>query len=147
MDLKFMKMALDEAKKAYFLGEVPVGCVIVKDGNVIAKAFNKKETLKSVTKHAEIIAVEKASRKLNNWRLSDCDLYVTLEPCPMCASCIKQARISNVYFGLSSKDKVSSDIVKSIFYNNYSNPPVNYSCGYLYFEISELVDNFFKLKR
>ncbi len=102
MEEKFMRIAINEAKKALILGEVPVGAVIVKNGKIISKAYNKKEKLNSVTKHAEIIAVEKASKKINNWRLDGCDIYITLEPCPMCASAIKQARISNIYFGLSN---------------------------------------------
>ena len=81
-------MAINEARKAYKMGEVPVGAVIVKDDVVIAKAYNKKEKYGCVTGHAEILAVEKASKKLNNWRLNGCDIYITLEPCPMCASAI-----------------------------------------------------------
>ena len=99
MQKKFMKAALKEAKKAYEKLEVPVGCVIVKDGKIIARAHNLKESKTDTTKHAEILAIQKASRKLQSWRLIDCDLYVTLEPCAMCAGAIIQSRIKNVYYG------------------------------------------------
>ena len=96
---KFMKEALKEAKKAYEKLEVPVGAVIVKDGKIIARGHNLKETKKDTTRHAEIIAIEKASKKLGAWRLLDCEMYVTLEPCPMCAGAIINSRISKIYIG------------------------------------------------
>ena len=98
-----MKIALKEAKKAYDKLEVPVGAVIVKDGKIIAKAHNQKETKFDTTKHAEILAIQKASKKLNSWRLIDCEMYVTLEPCPMCAGAIIQSRIKKVYFGVQDE--------------------------------------------
>ena len=96
---KFMKEAIKEAKKASEKMEVPVGCVIVKAGKIIARAHNQKETKIDTTKHAEIIAIQKASKKLKSWRLLDCEMYVTLEPCSMCAGAIIQARIKKVYIG------------------------------------------------
>ena len=99
MDNKFMKEALKEAQKAYDKLEVPVGCVIVKDGKIIARAHNQKETKLDTTKHAEILAIQKASKKLESWRLLDCEMYVTLEPCPMCAGAIINSRIKKVYIG------------------------------------------------
>ncbi len=96
---KFMKEAIKEAKKAADKLEVPVGCVIVKDGKVIARAHNQKETKTDTTKHAEIIAIQKASKKLESWRLLDCEMYVTLEPCSMCAGAMIQSRIKKVYIG------------------------------------------------
>lgn len=96
---KYMKEALKEAKKAYNKLEIPVGAVIVKDGKIIARGHNIKEEKKDTTKHAEIIAIQKASKKLNNWRLNDCEMYVTLEPCSMCAGAIIQSRIKKVYIG------------------------------------------------
>ena len=99
MEEKFMKEALKEAKKAYEKEEVPVGAVIVKDGKIIARAHNLKETKKDTTRHAEIIAIQKASKKLNAWRLEDCEMYVTLEPCSMCAGALIQSRIKKVYIG------------------------------------------------
>ena len=95
----FMEEALKEAKKAYKKEEVPVGAVIVKDGLIIAKAHNLKETKKNAIAHAEILAINKACKKLNNWRLENCIMYITLEPCSMCASAISQTRIDKVIVG------------------------------------------------
>lgn len=147
MEEKYMHLAIKEAEKAFEMGEVPIGAVIVLRGKVIAKAYNQKEKMKSAIKHAEIIAVEKASKKLNNWRLNDCELYVTLEPCPMCASAIKQARIKQVYYGLSNRDKNNKHIINHIFNKDISNPSVSVSCGYFSFEIEQLMNRFFKEKR
>ena len=97
MQEKFMKEALKEAKKAYKKLEIPVGAVIVKDGKIIARGHNLKETKEDTTKHAEIIAIQKASKKLSAWRLIDCEMYVTLEPCAMCAGAIINSRIKKVY--------------------------------------------------
>ena len=94
-----MKAALKEAMKAYKIGEVPVGCVIVKDDKIIARGYNKREINQSVIDHAEIVAIRKASKKIGSWRLEECDIYVTLEPCPMCAGAIIQSRIKNLFFG------------------------------------------------
>ncbi len=96
---KFMQEAIKEAKKAKEKLEVPVGCVIVKDGKIIAKAHNLKESKNDTTKHAEILAIQKASKKLKAWRLVDCEMYITLEPCPMCAGAIIQSRIKKIYIG------------------------------------------------
>ena len=93
----FMSRAIELAKQA--VGEIAVGAVVVKDGKIIAEASNQKEALNDVTAHAEILAIRQASQNLGNWRLEDCDLYVTLEPCPMCAWAIINSRIKNVYFG------------------------------------------------
>ena len=98
-DSEFMKFALDEAKKAEQLGEVPVGAVVVCNGEVISRAHNLRETNRMVTAHAELLAVEEACRKLGTRRLSDCTLYVTLEPCPMCAGALVSARIGRIVFG------------------------------------------------
>ena len=95
---KYMALALKEAEKAFKKNEVPVGCVIVKDDKVIARAHNLRQTKKSVLGHAEILAIEKASKKLNSWILEDCTIYVTLEPCPMCAGTILQSRIKKLVF-------------------------------------------------
>ena len=94
-----LSLALEEAEKAREKGEVPVGAVIVKDGEIIARAHNLKETLKDPTAHAEILAIREACNKLNNWRLHGCEMYVTLEPCPMCAGAILQSRLSKIYIG------------------------------------------------
>ena len=161
MESKYMKMAINEARKAYKMGEVPVGAVIVKDDVVIAKAYNKKEKNGCVTGHAEILAVEKASKKLNNWRLNGCDIYITLEPCPMCASAIKQSRINNVYYGLSnsdknncelinaifSKDKINCELINAIFSKDKINSSCNVYCGYFSSEIEYLMKKFFETRR
>ena len=100
MEEKYMKEALKEAKKAYKKLEIPVGAIIVKNGEIIARAHNIKEEKKDTTKHAEIIAIQKASKKLDSWRLTDCEMYVTLEPCAMCAGALIQSRIKKVYIGV-----------------------------------------------
>ena len=132
---KYMKIALEEARKSFEEDEVPVGAVIVKDDKVIAKAHNLKEKRKSPIAHAEILAIEKACKKLDNWRLDRCEIFVTLEPCEMCKSAIEQARISKVYIGtLDDKKKMA-------------NPDVCIEDGILREECSELLKNFFKRKR
>ena len=114
MKEKFMNEALKEAKKAYNKLEVPIGAVIVKDGKIIAKAHNQKEDKKDTTMHAEIIAIKKASRKINNWRLNDCELYVTLEPCPMCAGAIVNSRFKKIYIGTMDEKNGACGSVSNI---------------------------------
>ncbi|MDR1905676.1 MAG: nucleoside deaminase, partial [Clostridiales bacterium] len=97
----YMKKALSLAKKAYALGEVPVGAVIVKDGKIISSAYNTIEKNGSILCHAELNAIKKAEKKVGGWRLNDCDIYVTLEPCPMCAGAIVNSRIRKVFYGAS----------------------------------------------
>ncbi|MCI8346372.1 MAG: nucleoside deaminase [Bacilli bacterium] len=112
MNHKYMDMAIKESLRAYKKNEVPVGCVIIKNGKIIAKTHNLKEKKKSVTAHAELLAINKASKKLNNWRLNDCEMYVTLQPCPMCSSAIKQSRIRRVYYALTnSSNSISKKIL------------------------------------
>ena len=96
---KYMKEALKQAKKAYLLGEVPIGCVIVYEGKIIGRGYNRRNTDKNTLSHAEITAIRKASKKMGDWRLEGCTLYVTLEPCQMCAGAIIQARITEVVIG------------------------------------------------
>ena len=121
MKERYMKLALVEAKKAFEIGEVPVGAVIVKDDIVLAKSYNKKEKEQTATSHAEINAINKASKKISNWRLNDCEIYVTLEPCPMCASAIKQSRIKKIYYGVSILDSNTKKIVEEILSKNDNN--------------------------
>ena len=123
-DYEYMLLALEEAKKAYDEGEVPVGAVIVKDDNVIAKAYNKKEKNKCSLDHAELSAIKLACGKLDNWRLIGTTIYVTLEPCPMCASAIKQSRINRVVYLLDNNDINTSKIVNEIFSLHDANIPV-----------------------
>lgn len=99
LEEQYMVEALKEAHKAYDKGEIPIGCVIVKDGKIISRAHNLKEKHKDSTSHAELLAIRKASKKLKRWRLTDCDIYVTLEPCSMCAGAIIQSRIRKLVFG------------------------------------------------
>jgi tRNA(adenine34) deaminase len=142
----FIKEAIKEAYKALKLNEVPVGAVIVKDNKIISRAFNLKEKLKDPTAHAEILAIKKACKVLNNWRLSGCSLYVTLEPCPMCASAIAQARISNLYIGTFDPTAGACGSVINIIENPYLNYKVNVNWIYSS-ECSRILTEFFKTKR
>lgn len=116
-----LSLALEEAEKAREKGEVPVGAVIVKDGEIIARAHNLKETLKDPTAHAEIIAIREACNKLNNWRLHGCEMYVTLEPCPMCAGAILQSRLSKIYIGTFDDTTGAAGSVVNILQNHNLN--------------------------
>lgn len=147
MNIKYMKLAYKEALKALKDDEVPVGAVIVKDGKVIAKAYNMKESKHCGVYHAEILAIMKACKKISNWRLENCDIYITLAPCPMCASAIKQSRISNVYCGLSNSDSSTMNITKKIFENNDINSSVNFYTDLFSDEISVLLKEFFVNRR
>ena len=140
---KFMKEALKEAKKAYSKLEVPVGAVIVKDGKIIARGYNQKEKKKDTVEHAEIIAIKKASKKLNAWRLTDCEMYVTLEPCPMCAGAIINARIPRLVYGASDPKAGSCGSVVNLFELPYNHKPelVN---GVLQEECSQILKEFFQ---
>ena len=101
---EYMNIAINEAKKALGKGEIPVGAIIVKNKKIISRAHNTRENMQNVLAHAEISAIDKACKALGNWRLDGCDLYVTLEPCPMCCGAILQSRIKNVYFGAYSTE-------------------------------------------
>ena len=141
---KFMKIALKEAKKAYDKLEVPVGAVIVKDGNVIARAHNLKETKFDTTKHAEILAIQKASKKLNSWRLIDCEMYVTLEPCSMCAGALINSRIKKVYIGASDEKTGAVGSVFNLLEDYTFNHKVEFEKGILKDECEEILKKFFK---
>lgn len=143
---KYMKMAIQEAKKAYVQDEVPIGAIIVKNDEIIAYGHNMKEKEQLVTSHAELIAIQKANNKLSNWRLDGCDMYITLEPCPMCASAIQQARINTVYYGTSCSDEITSSIVQKIFENVDRNRAVM-SVDCKNSECRELLQTYFKKKR
>lgn len=146
MDKKeeFMKEALKEAKKAYRKLEVPVGAVIVKNGEIIAKAHNQKETKFDTTKHAEILAIQKASKKLNSWRLLDCDMYVTLEPCSMCAGAMIQARVRKVYIGAADEKTGAVGSVLNLLTDYKFNHQVLFEKGILENECKDLLQNFFQ---
>lgn len=109
---KYMKLALKEANKAYKKGEIPVGAVIVKNGKIISKAHNMKEKKYISTYHAEILAINKACKKLKNWRLNDCELYVTVEPCMMCCGAILQSRLSTIIYGTKNDNFGYSHILE-----------------------------------
>lgn len=135
-----MKEALKEAQKAYDKLEIPVGAVIVKNGRIISRAHNLKETKQTATAHAEILAIQKANKKLNNWRLVDCDIYVTLEPCDMCMGAILSSRIKNIYIGtLDPKKKEKIDINK--YKEEYD---TNIEYGIMQEKSEEILKNFFK---
>lgn len=104
MEKQYMQFALKEAKKAYKHNEVPVGAVIIQNGKIISKAYNKKEKTKNAIKHAEILAISQACKKLKRWRLDDCDLYVTMEPCMMCCGAIEQSRIKKIVYGIKNEN-------------------------------------------
>ena len=146
MNNRFMNEALNEARKAYKINEVPVGAVIVKDNVVIAKAHNLKKNSNNVLNHAEILAIMKASKIKGDWRLCDCDLYVTLEPCPMCAGAIAQSRIRNIYIGSNSNIMCNRRIIRNILQNNEYNHRVNiiYTKNK---ECSSILSDFFVNKR
>ena len=141
---KYMKEALKEAKKAYNKLEIPVGAVIVKDGKIIARAHNEKEKKHDTTKHAEILAIQKASKKLEAWRLSDCEMYVTLEPCPMCAGAIIQARIKKVYIGANDEKTGACGSVLNLFEDYKFNHKVDLEKGILNKECQKILKDFFK---
>lgn len=144
---KWMKEAIKQAKKAAQKDEVPIGCVIVKDDQIIARAYNKREMKQCSTAHAEILAIEKACKKLGSWRLEDCDLYVTLEPCPMCSGAIIQSRIQNVIFG--AYDPKGGCMGSNMNINDVRgfNHYPDIEGGILQDECSRLLKDFFKAKR
>lgn len=144
MEEKFMKEALKEAKKAYNKLEVPVGAVIVKDGQIIARAHNLKESKKDTTKHAEILAIQKASKKLDSWRLLDCEMYVTLEPCTMCAGAIIQARVGKLYIGTMDYKTGACGSVLNVLEDYPFNHKVEYETGILKDECENILQQFFK---
>ena len=140
---RFMLEALKEAKKAYDKKEVPVGCVIVYNNKIIARAHNKKVESNLPTAHAEIIAINKASKKLGDWRLTECSMYVTLEPCPMCAGGLILSRVSNLYFGASDLKSGSVNSIINLLDYPY-NHKVKYQGNILEQKCSKLLKNFFK---
>ena len=141
-DIIFMKKALDEARLAFEKGEVPIGAVIVKDGVVIASAHNLRETEHSATAHAELLAIQKACEVLGGWRLSGCELYVTLEPCPMCAGAIINSRIDRVVFGSKDEKAGACGSVMNLFAADFNHRP-KLTVGVLEEECSSILKEFF----
>lgn len=140
---KYMRLALKEAKKAYRKNEIPIGAVIVKDDKVIAKGHNLREKTNLATGHAEIIAIRKANKKLKSWRLDSCTLYVTIEPCPMCAGAIIQSRIKQLVYGAADIKSGSHTSVVNLFELPY-NHKVIVEKGILENECSKIITSFFK---
>jgi tRNA(adenine34) deaminase len=141
-----MKAALTEAKKAYLIDEVPVGAVIVYNNKIIARGHNTREKEQSVLGHAEINAIRKASKKVGSWRLEDCEMYVTLEPCSMCSGAIIQSRIKNLYFGAYDPKTGACGSVLNLFENDF-NHKVNVIGGVMEEECSQIIKDFFKALR
>ena len=141
---KFMQEAIKEAKKAYKKLEVPVGAVIVKNGEIIAKAHNLKETKYDTTKHAEILAIQKASKKLKSWRLLDCEMYITLEPCTMCAGAIINSRIKKIYIGAMDEKTGAAGSKLNLFENYTFNHKVEVEKNVLKDECETIIKKFFK---
>ncbi len=145
--LFFMREALSEAQKAFDKGEVPVGAVIVKDGEIVSRGHNLKESTKNPIKHAEIVAIEAACKVLGDWRLTDCELFVTLEPCIMCCGAIVQARIRKVYFGVPDPKAGAVVSLYRIFDDTRLNHRVEYEGGFLSDECSTIIKKFFERLR
>ena len=142
MKKKYFDVVYDEAKKAVNAGEIPVGCIIVKNNVIIARSHNKREKMNSVLGHAELLALQDASKLLGNWRLEGCDVYISLDPCPMCAAALAQARVRGIYCGVSSTNLDENEIVEKIIPKKtkfISDLDVERS--------SSLLKNFFKNKR
>ena len=147
IDNYYMEMALKEAYKAFKRKEVPVGAVIVCNNKIIAKGYNKRELKGDITKHAELIAIQKANKKIKDWRLNDCTLYVTLFPCSMCASAIIQSRISRLVIGAPTKDIKNKKIVDMLFESDTNKQIIEIKEGILEKECSDILLEFFKEQR
>jgi len=147
MYLSFMEAAILEAKKSLKLGEVPVGAVVVKDGTIIGRGFNKKETLNDPTAHAEIIAIKEACKSTNNWRLDNCSIYVTMEPCPMCAGAIAEAKIKKVYIGAISDKSGAAGTVIDVLNNSQLGNKTEVYFGIREEDCKNLIKDFFKKLR
>ncbi|MBO4775095.1 MAG: tRNA adenosine(34) deaminase TadA [Lachnospiraceae bacterium] len=141
---KFMKMAIKQADKAASIGEVPIGCVIVREGKVIARGYNRRKNDKNTLSHAEISAINKACKKTGDWRLEDCVLYVTLEPCQMCAGAIVQARIPLVVIGCKNEKAGCAGSIFDLFNVDKFNHKVDKIEGVLEEECSTMLTEFFK---
>lgn len=145
-DEYYMNLALKEAKKAYLKGEIPIGAVIVKNGKIISRGHNLKESKNSVIGHAEIVAIEKACSKLKNWRLIDCVIYITMFPCPMCASAINQARISKIVCG-TIPEYVDKKVIDKILNDKNYGLPVKITENVMEESCAKILKDFFIKKR
>ena len=143
-DEKYMKAAMKQAKKAAAIEEVPIGCVIVYEDKIIGRGYNKRNLKKKTRAHAEIIAMNKASKVIGDWRLEDCTMYVTLEPCPMCAGAIVQARIPKVVIGSMNPKAGCAGSVLNVLQTDGFNHQVEVETGVLGAECSEMLSSFFR---
>lgn len=143
MDLKYMKEALKEAKKAAKIGEVPIGCVIVYKDKIIGRGYNRRNTKKTTLAHAEITAIQKASKAMGDWRLEDCTLYVTLEPCQMCAGAIVQARIKEVIVGTMNPKAGCAGSILNVLQMEEFNHQVELTTGVMEEECKKVLQDFF----
>ena len=141
---KYMREAIKQAKKAAAIGEVPIGCVIVRGGTILARGYNRRNIEGSTLVHAEIIAIKKASKKLQDWRLEDCELYVTLEPCPMCAGAIVQARIPKVVIGAMNPKAGCAGSILDLLQEKRFNHQVDKVIGVLQEQCSQMMQDFFR---
>lgn len=143
-DVKYMKEAIKQAKKALALNEVPIGCVIVYEDKIIARGYNRRVTDKNTLSHAELNAIRKASKKLGDWRLDDCRMYITLEPCQMCAGAIVQSRIKKVYAGCMNPKAGCAGSIMNLLQVEQFNHQVEFEEGLLGEECSRLLSDYFK---
>ncbi len=141
---RFMKEAIRQARKAYLLEEVPIGCVIVHDGKIIARGYNRRNTDKNTLSHAELIAIRKAAKKLGDWRLEECTMYVTLEPCQMCAGAMMQARLTEAVIGCMNPKAGCAGSVLNILEMDGFNHKVQVTRGVLEEECSQMMSQFFR---
>ena len=147
MKKKFMKAALKEAQKAATKDEVPIGAVIVKDDKIIARGHNTRQQTQNAINHAEMIAIQKACKKVGSWRLIDCDIYVTLEPCPMCAGAIINSRLTNVYFGAYDQKAGCTGTLYNLSVDERFNHRANVVGGIMEKECADMLSDFFRQKR
>ena len=139
----FMQAAIEEAKKAAAIGEVPIGAVVVYQGEIIGRGHNLRETSQDATTHAEILAIQEANRNRSSWRLADADLYVTLEPCPMCSGAMIQSRINNVYFGAYDQKGGTAGTLMNLLDDSRFNHQVSVTGGVMHEECKALLQEFF----
>ncbi|WP_040979074.1 tRNA adenosine(34) deaminase TadA [Oceanobacillus jeddahense] len=143
-DEKYMAAALQEARRAWILNEVPIGAVVVKDGEIIGRGFNLRESMQTTLTHAELLAIQDANQKVGSWRLEDCTLYVTLEPCPMCAGAIVQSRVKRVVYGASDPKAGCAGTLMNLLEEPRFNHQVEVKSGVLEPQCSTVLKNFFK---
>ena len=143
-DEKYMKEAIRQARKAYALGEVPIGCVIVYEGKIIGRGYNRRTIDKNTLAHAELMAIKKASKKMDDWRLEDCTMYVTLEPCQMCSGAIVQSRMKKVVIGCMNPKAGCAGSILNLLQMEEFNHQVELDIGVLGEECSNMMTNFFK---